>query len=705
MTQEDPLGGHQESTLSEYTRPVYYRRGTYTLSAVKIPYFSGNLLADDLDKLKLVQELPLDYRESWRLDELYQRDIDESRVENDIVGGYLRNPSRIVFFNSLTVALLPRTPDGTIGADYGSPDSPPDPVPNKWKALNLGGVQICQPVAEDVRSFGYVRWNTSKVFAAVIDGQHRLAALRKFFAKDVRSEHQGTDIPIIFLVFHSDLGCNVGALDHLGSENKLLRAAREIFIDLNKHARIVSPSRRILMDDQDVESQCIRTLMAERSMERRNDVLPLGAVNWRTDSSKFEKGEHITTLLQLRTIVSDLLDLKYPPVKEDPTQKKLVKGLAESINSALQIDAIIREKRGGNIAETFEEYVDSRIIPVRRPLNVLPPQYLRLAVQGFREIWWPAILGVFRYFSPYVRVLQELEKRGGVDGEWARYNVWPEEYQTSWRNQNEDKYQEFAKHREAIQDLKQDDFCFYAVFQRAVMKATKHIAVENADMFSSSLNLRKGRVVVLDRWISLLNSLHSAGVFRRSFRMGNMHGLDDRLWVGVSQTPTGAVQWSESSANRIANLLVLWWFRAISAKDYSTTKAFLRALAERKSVKVWPGGAKSMKALHKGLFRAYKSKLKGSVPDETKLKKDAEKLADERLAALVALAEPCGFSEIRNDLVSVSEACGRLAAVMGPVQELLDVEPAPALPAATSSESEDEGDEGYDEDDDPQDAE
>ena len=87
--------------------------GSFVISKWHIPYLSTTMsLAAAADALHLATDLPGAEEIAWRLDELYQRDIDWPRVERQIVP-YLNNREVPQFFNSITIALLPFDPDGT----------------------------------------------------------------------------------------------------------------------------------------------------------------------------------------------------------------------------------------------------------------------------------------------------------------------------------------------------------------------------------------------------------------------------------------------------------------------------------------------------------------------------------------------------------------------------------------------------------------
>src|SRR5579875_265056 len=121
-----------EDILTEQDTPHYTEQrpmlwGSFNLSHTSIPFYQAVLPLEEAAKeLKLVENLPADIRSKWKLEELFQREIDWERVKDDIVDGYLRRPEKQIFFNSLTVALLPLDDKGMLASSYGDTSRPPD---------------------------------------------------------------------------------------------------------------------------------------------------------------------------------------------------------------------------------------------------------------------------------------------------------------------------------------------------------------------------------------------------------------------------------------------------------------------------------------------------------------------------------------------------------------------------------------------------
>ena len=148
----------------------------------------------------------------WKLEELYQRDIDWPRVERKIVP-YLTSTEWPQFFNSLTIALLPLLPDGELsqgGFKQGAMWAPPelDREAERFKKIVRVGPVSCgywedwTELSQLEARTGQLRWDPSQVFSVALDGQHRLAAIQQV-AKAVAGDParmDNTHIPLVLLI-------------------------------------------------------------------------------------------------------------------------------------------------------------------------------------------------------------------------------------------------------------------------------------------------------------------------------------------------------------------------------------------------------------------------------------------------------------------------------------------------------------------------
>ena len=457
-------------------RPMLW--GSFNLSQTPIPYFQTVFTLEEVAKeLELVENLPSDLRSKWRLEELFQREIDWKRVNQEIVNGYLRRPEKLKFFNSLTVALLPLDANRMLARSYGSTPHPPElkEVFGKepWRVVDVGGVQL---ITNSGTQHGYLRWDPKRIFAATIDGQHRLASLRTHYNEgNLDANALETRISVLFLVLDKRIGFDIERMHTAGDDSPILTVVREIFIDLNKHAKEVERARRILLDDQEIESRCLRELLATRVGDVEEGRLPLGIVHWQhLVSAKFNIGKRtgpfVTTAELLHSIVTDLFGLEKP---KDPLDEQEVRKFINSIEDALGVSAVIEanpEKYSGmksliSYAERHHLVPDNEV-----PFVNLPSNYLQAAVDGFNAKLRPLIVGVLTRFNVYKDFIAEVTARGGIDGDLAYYLVQPEKAQkqtdSAWGPAT--KAKKIDEPLEELAKMKSEEWPFYAVFQKGL---------------------------------------------------------------------------------------------------------------------------------------------------------------------------------------------------------------------------------------------
>ena len=303
--------------------------GAFHLSDFRVPYMSAVLRVQQVaEYLKLVTETSSYAVQDWSLEELFQREVDQSRV-HEIAGRYLNSAAtRPQFFNSLTVVL-------TADSDVKPPYHPPEPSRVNWKNPDLGPIRVSyKKKALDGEypapsSFGYLSWNRNEVMAVAIDGQHRLAALKELFRRNPQAASD-TTVSVLFLMFDSALGFRSP------HEMEPVEAMRSIFIDLNKRAVPVTRARNLLLDDLDAHSEMVRNLVGRRLNFRQYDDqvheglpvgedgefksrLPLAMVDWHGEQrSKIDVGPYVTSILGVDWIVKKLLSERSLPFEKIP---------------------------------------------------------------------------------------------------------------------------------------------------------------------------------------------------------------------------------------------------------------------------------------------------------------------------------------------------------------------------------------------------
>ena len=458
------------------TEDLVFVSGYFDERNFRIPYFTSTLSSSQAaNYLSLASDLPGAQYEEWSLDELYQREVDWKRVLSDITK-YLKDDSKPRFFNALTVALVPfdssanRTPNSF--DETCSWEAPP-------RSRRYSRSETAGPVRinwfQDWESFndrqflqGSLSWNQDQVRAVAIDGQHRLAAIKKH----VDAHNPGNfRVPVIFLLFDSAVGFR--ALEGYGVKE----TSRRIFMDLNQNAKTVKRARQILLDDMDPVSLCTRALLANEmesateSLDLDPSKLPLSLVDWVTDGSKFQEGPFITTVLGIEEQVRYLMDYTTTLSTEYSKRKTAVKGWKKSF--ALDASAML---------ERIEQCDDDG-----EP-HVFTEQELLAVQQAFTAYWANPITYLLTEFAPYRELIDNRAANGSLSKEWqwwSRLNSLSntKDSGSEAQKQLDDFKREllamdpphpvslFESAASEINALKHRNLAFFVVFQRALFRA------------------------------------------------------------------------------------------------------------------------------------------------------------------------------------------------------------------------------------------
>lgn len=200
----------------------------------------------------LVDDLKGDAR--WGMNKIIQRNISSQRVQ-EIKSEYLdANNRSIKFFPAITVVLLPK--------------SKGEPIQHFINSIsgfdNIKGIAVVKSYeSEDyIHDFPVLlKWDKDEISALVIDGQHRVSAIRNFYEGKNELSYNGISIPVTFVIFK-----NEPRID-------LIQATRALFIDVNNTPRLVSEEKLIFIDD--------------RSIHRRITAKSLGSNDPGDDSEDF----------------------------------------------------------------------------------------------------------------------------------------------------------------------------------------------------------------------------------------------------------------------------------------------------------------------------------------------------------------------------------------------------------------------------------
>ena len=394
------------------TNTMNFLAGAFALGKWRIPYFSTTLsFREAAEDLLLTNEMPGTDKIRWTVSELYQRDIDWARVQNDILR-YLIDTNQPQFFNSITVALLPFSDKDSQPATHFSAGSawqaPKLPNQDSYaKVVSVGPITLgffSDWTSYNDRSFqlGVVRWNPDQVHGVAIDGQHRLAAIKEFVRRGYTTEGR---IPVLILLLDPVVGFEAP------EATDMTTMLRRLFIDLNKHAEKVSRARQILLDDRDPISRCVRAFIANELSpdvdELKSDPprFPLSLVDWHSEQAKFNEGPYLTTVLGVDWIVSTLLGQK---TIQDLTSYEKIREQIRSLCYRLEISL-------PDALERVDAAQDQE-----RPFSFSEEELDQIA-KGFRETWNAPLAHLLTGFSPYEELLQLRSADGSLSLEWQTW--------------------------------------------------------------------------------------------------------------------------------------------------------------------------------------------------------------------------------------------------------------------------------------------
>ncbi len=265
-----------EPTYKESLGGVYGKFGSgHDLQAI---YLQTAIELQDLDKISLISDIKGSRR--WPVRDLFQREVDTERITNSLLP-YLKSRDKIKFFNPLTLTVLPvdersgdvlgqmpRVSEGTI--EEGG---------RMWTVLERDTFYRLRWI-ENPR-YARLDWSDKRSRIVAIDGQHRLAALKRMQrAGDLDETDRDWKIPAVIVTFRATSGHR--------EPPSVLEVVRSIFVYINTEAHRVGEARTILLNDESVNALAAQELL-ERShsndleprSKRRDDRVPLLFFDWR----------------------------------------------------------------------------------------------------------------------------------------------------------------------------------------------------------------------------------------------------------------------------------------------------------------------------------------------------------------------------------------------------------------------------------------
>ena len=441
-----------------------------TQDSQELYYLMATLRLEQLDWLHTASE-SMDFN-SVSFEEMVQRDIDYERVDNKIIKQYLQNgKGRVIFFPPLLISLMsfennePIAQYKEINDGISSPGS--DNVRYYYKEWGKNYFKLELPLSEhvdtgyeiycekDERKYNYfnhagtLKYNPNSTKLVVIDGQHRLSALKRIKDKSLLN---GLKIPVC--IFFSP---NIVE----GQDEHAKDSMRELFVTINNTSKEVGGHFLTLLNDNSLSAITVRRLAAhwkkitspinflhfiewnQRESRLSSQVMRPYAITTVSiiDSAikKYVLGDsQISCLLNLQSISEDLEKLGDPNIREDSFDKNQLELLSTQIADYL-VEAL--------------HILLTKLFPYQVRINQVSSSYKKLTQKVEEKVH-----GAETYLN---NVLMQFRVTTKYDDENVR-----------------DIERAFLDDIKANKEINEHDFYFRNVFQKGLIKAWSDLVMD-----------------------------------------------------------------------------------------------------------------------------------------------------------------------------------------------------------------------------------
>jgi len=343
-------------------------------------YFSSVKIKHLQEDLDLYETLTKD--KSWPISQIVQREVDRIRVSN-ISKSYILSKGRPVkYFPPIIVAILPKDSGGKISlnmdfgeieniklikeliysnSNYKSIDKIKPYVLKSENLSNVKGLFVLE-VSKIFETYLF-SWDKSKYYAIVIDGQHRLEALYKSLKENPSIADYQQDV--VFLDF--------GVLLNEHSDLSPVEVVRRVFVDINTNAQRVGFVRQVLMDDKDLSSLCVQSIVdsveKDGSEKPQEYFIKSQVVDWYGDKLKHTL-PHLAGILSLYQIIDDyLVQESISSINDLRSPRKVAKWVTR-MNDIFFVDQIIDKAEIEKFSSIKPLHISLKEYEERRNQNV-----------------------------------------------------------------------------------------------------------------------------------------------------------------------------------------------------------------------------------------------------------------------------------------------------------------------------------------------
>lgn len=421
-----------EGTWGEFTTPT--GRVAFIQTKARLGTSGVDLERRLTDYLRPVREvIPA---EKLDFNQLLQRDLDDHRVSEKLVPYLLERKAVDVgpsFFPPIMAVLLP----------FGAANLPSDHFPavdfdgvvndpelgTPFRETRFGSAYRVQRLVEANGSFhrirlGRLHWNNEQAKLVVIDGQHRAMALlavnrtvngtweqsgggmyRHFYEARVKEllkdsfnlKLDAIEVPVTVCWFP----------ELSGTAKDPHKAARKLFVDVNKEARAPSQSRLTLLSDTELVNIFTRSLL--NRLRQPSPQLPLYAVEYDNPEQDKEAAK-----VMKWTVMTNLFLLKYAVQRCVFGPKEMIVSMTSALSQSgrpnvTKEDMHMREQLDTkglfhHAIEDGERTIEHNQIGNKN----FPHAQVQLIIDRFMERWGEAILTILGGLSPYAAHAQSL---------------------------------------------------------------------------------------------------------------------------------------------------------------------------------------------------------------------------------------------------------------------------------------------------------
>lgn len=300
--------------IEKMTTTIHGTFGRFkTDKSYPVNYILSSLPIENLKLLTTASELfNID---NIQFEELIQRDIDSSRVQS-IANDYLaKSEKKVVFFPPLLACVVVLDESGKIKKQYESHEEEIEEtiLKSTWdkNAFEVSLI-ISEPGESDriypskdhgnieYSDFGaQLRLNPKKVKLVVLDGQHRLSALR--LIREGSNSHILDEVELPICIMFSPLA------DKSLSQQDMVNDFRELFVRVNVEQRKVSGHFIILLQDDSFSAMAVREYADYLKKPDATGFSALHLIEWNQRIDELTKKRNRNSSLTTIGIIYDIL--------------------------------------------------------------------------------------------------------------------------------------------------------------------------------------------------------------------------------------------------------------------------------------------------------------------------------------------------------------------------------------------------------------